>query len=489
MPRPFRDSNGSYHVRVRVPKDLRALIGKGVEKRSLGTKDPVEAKRRYPAALAEIQARWDNLRKEATTLTERQAHALAQTVYDNWRAWHRDEPSEQYLWHTRLYDRLWADEPPDPELEPGVIESISLDTLTVRSLRAFCFQQADFGLAEYSLRVDNESRVKLAKAVAAAFQRASVVLEREAHGIFAPGEAPEPFRWPSARVADDEPQSRRTGSRDGATITGLFQAWWDEAKAAGRKPSTHESYRNTIESFVEFVGHDDPSLVTAQDVVSYKDHRLGTPSRRTGRVPSPKTVKDSDLSGLKSVFGWAVANKKVASNPAQGVTIKLGPPRKFRSKGFSDAEARALLAAALNYVPGGERAHTAFAKRWVPWLCAFTGARVGEIAQLRRQDLRREGDDWIIHISPDAGTVKTDQARDVVLHPQVIELGFPEFVESRPDGPIIPDPRTEWGCSRPVARIEKSVGGVCSICGVGSQSGAEPWLETSFQDAGYGSWN
>jgi integrase len=69
----------------------------------------------------------------------------------------------------------------------------------------------------------------------------------------------------------------------------------------------------------------------------------------------------------------------------------LGTPRKVRSKGFSDDEARAILAAALNYGPGSERPCTAFAKRWVPWLCAFTGARVGELAQLRREDLRREG--------------------------------------------------------------------------------------------------
>jgi hypothetical protein len=110
MPRPYRDPNGSYYLRMRVPKGLRAVVGKGVEKRSLGTKDPEEAIRRHVRALAEVRAGWDNLRKEATTLTEREAHALAQTVFENWRAWHRDNPSEQYIWQTRLYDRLWAGE-------------------------------------------------------------------------------------------------------------------------------------------------------------------------------------------------------------------------------------------------------------------------------------------------------------------------------------------------------------------------------------------
>jgi hypothetical protein len=183
------------------------------------------------------------------------------------------------------YGDLWADDPPEPELEPGEVGSISIDTLTVRAMRGFCFQQADFGLAEHGIRVDEESRRKLAKAVGAAFQRASVVLEREAHGIFAPGEAPEPFRRYSAGPVATDRAAGQIGGRNGATITSLFKAWWEEAKAAGRKPSTYESYRNTIDSFVAFVGHDDPSRVTAPDVVSYKDHRLTTPSRRTGRVP------------------------------------------------------------------------------------------------------------------------------------------------------------------------------------------------------------
>ncbi|MEC5293197.1 hypothetical protein, partial [Aurantimonas sp. C2-3-R2] len=28
-------------------------------------------------------------------------------------------------------------------------------------------------------------------------------------------------------------------------------------------------------------------------------------------------------------------------------------------------------------------------RRWVPWICAYTGARVNEITQLRRQDIKQ----------------------------------------------------------------------------------------------------
>ena len=121
-------------------------------------------------------------------------------------------------------------------------------------------------------------------------------------------------------------------------------------------------------------------------------------------------------------------------NPAAGITIKLGKRPKLRPKSFTDEEARSILQATLILMPGAELPTTAAAKRWIPWLCAFTGGRVGEMAQLRKQDLRFENGYWIIHVSPEADTVKTNEARDVVLHRQIVLQGFPEFVSNSEDG-------------------------------------------------------
>ena len=132
---------------------------------------------------------------------------------------------------------------------------------------------------------------------------------------------------------------------------------------------------------------------------------------------------------LKTVFGWAVVNMKMTINPAAGITVKLGQTRKLRSKGLTDEEAQALLAAASAYHAGErEDPKTSEAKRWVPWLLAYTGARLGEVAQLRKQDLRKAGEGWVITITPEAGTVKTDEAREVPLHEHLEALGFDAFV-------------------------------------------------------------
>lgn len=134
------------------------------------------------------------------------------------------------------------------------------------------------------------------------------------------------------------------------------------------------------------------------------------------------------------MFGWGVANGRLTDNPAIDVTVARVSKVRLREREFTAEEARRLLKAASGLERGKELPQTHAAKRWIPWMLAFTGARVGEIAQLRRQDLRWvevegycEGV-WVLRITPEAGRVKTKQAREVPLHPQLIEMGFPNFV-------------------------------------------------------------
>ena len=63
-------------------------------------------------------------------------------------------------------------------------------------------------------------------------------------------------------------------------------------------------------------------------------------------------------------------------------------------------------------------------KRWVPWLCAYTGARPGEMTQLRGADVIERDGVHAIRITPAAGTVKGGTARIVPLHEHLIAQGF-----------------------------------------------------------------
>lgn len=151
---------------------------------------------------------------------------------------------------------------------------------------------------------------------------------------------------------ESSPQTSTPAPTAKVSLMGLVALWWNEANAVGKSESTRESYTNTFKAFSAFLKHDDAARVTPEDVVAYKDHRLTTPNPKTGKPVSAKTVKASDLTAFKSVFDWAVANRKLPSNPATGIGLKLGKKVKVRERDFTEAEARALVTAANEVLVG-----------------------------------------------------------------------------------------------------------------------------------------
>jgi integrase len=399
---------------------------------SLRTSNASEAKRRQARAAAALERIWESLRDtEPVTLSHRQATALSGKLY---RAWVDEQSSHKVVVEhapTAEDPRAFRIARPTHEDEIAAAEaglrlfSTDMDnTPAQKRLDDQLYALADRILLEEGIaNVTLESRNMLIMEFRRALRDAFEQRRRNTEGDYSPD--PKAERFPEWVPPKAEGKPRPNNAK--VSLTKLVDDWWKEAQKSGRKPSTYESYRNTVSKLRLFLRHDDASRVTPEDVVRFKDHRLKT--------ASPKTVKDSDLAGLKTTFSWAVTNRRLKTNPADGITLKVGKSAKLRSKGFTDAEAKAILSAASSYVPDPrESKTTAAAKRWVPWILAYTGARVGEIAQLRKQDVRQEGDLWVIRITPEAGTVKTNEARDVVLHPHLVELGFPAFVANSPSG-------------------------------------------------------
>lgn len=94
------------------------------------------------------------------------------------------------------------------------------------------------------------------------------------------------------------------------------------------------------------------------------------------------------------------------------------------------------------------------ARFWLPLLALYHGARLEEFADLYRRDLRLDRVTWAIDLQEsqvmDEGAEaarrrrlkNSNSARTVPLHPELIRLGFLEYVERvapRPDMPLFPD--------------------------------------------------
>jgi integrase len=202
----------------------------------------------------------------------------------------------------------------------------------------------------------------------------------------------------------------------------LFERWVSEAKPAH---STVDRWRGVFVKLNEDFAEPSATAITPEDAQKWA-RGLVNPQR------SALTVRDVWVIAARTVFGWAVKERLITRNPFKDVHVTVPKQSMVRDKSFEEREVATILSAALA-IPNVERKSDA-ARRWVPWLCAYTGARVGEITQLRGIDVLPK--ERAIRITPEAGTQKARKAYKVPLHEHLIEQGFLKFATASGNGPL-----------------------------------------------------
>lgn len=165
---------------------------------------------------------------------------------------------------------------------------------------------------------------------------------------------------------------------------------------------------------------------------------------------SAKTINGKYLTCIKAIYRKGFDRDLITNNVAAANRYSVPKAVVVRDKGYTDAEATAILKVAnRSMLPpeDGSRERRSLANRltgrWVPWLCCYTGARVAEITQLRKQDISQQYEIDCLRITPEAGSVKTGIYRVVPIHPHLISMGFLDFVQSQPDGPLFYETKTD----------------------------------------------
>jgi integrase len=125
----------------------------------------------------------------------------------------------------------------------------------------------------------------------------------------------------------------------------------------------------------------------------------------------------------------------VESNPFEGMTSvpTQGSSRPSTRLPYSPAQVRLLLE---------ESSKLEGAKKWVVWICAYSGCRVEEVCGARAQDVKQEQGVWCLDLEPtkDRRLKTRGSARKIPLHPEVLKAGFLDYVRSLPaDGMLWPD--------------------------------------------------
>lgn len=209
------------------------------------------------------------------------------------------------------------------------------------------------------------------------------------------------------------------------------------AEYGSRAKRGFASSQTHVRSLRDFLPSDDARLATPARMIAWKDYLL-RPEADDGKGLSAKTVRDGYLATVRALFAWAAMNGRIEGNPVQGLKVRVVAKPKVRERAFTDAEAAKVLAATLKPRPTLAKPYQR-ACRWVPWLLAYTGARVGEIAQLRAEDVAIVDGVYVLNITPEAGSVKTGKYRHVPLHPHLIEMGFLDAAKG--SGPLFYDPK------------------------------------------------
>lgn len=232
--------------------------------------------------------------------------------------------------------------------------------------------------------------------------------------------------------AEELPPSVREGARalakagkpaEPLTAEKLLAAWEAEARPA---KSTLKKYRGVFRRLSLFLGFDDVWRITAEDVARFK------PARLEAGI-SPGTVAD-DVLAAGAVCSWAAKNRLLPANPFVGLAPRAARRGPEPRAPYDNAEAKTILKAARTELGW---------LRWLPWVLAFTGARISELVELKRGDVRQEAGVWIFDIRPHEGRQGKNATfqRMLPVHPALEAEGFLDYVATLPadpKGPLFP---------------------------------------------------
>lgn len=404
-----------YYLRVRVPDDVRPIIGKREVVRALGTTDYAIALTRVRLQAVEADKLFAHARRApragaimpvaAVPMATGRRKASTADVERALAAW--------FSGQTAL-DRQVA----LTALDDGARHE-ALTGLAAHDDGATVHATLERALATANLRLPSDAAV-----LAHGYQLARLVLDALVsadqailEGTRRPGPVDLPWT-PSAPLNDP-------GHRPKTKITELIDLW----SARREKPNakTKDTYARRAKAFADFLGHDDAGRVTTADV------RRWLASLRAAGLAA-KTINDGYLAAVKSLFQAAVLDDppRIDTNPANGRGIALiedkTKPRSRRP--YTDDEAATIIKAA--------RQEDAPHDRWLPILMAYTGARISELAQLLQSDVHSSAIIPYLSVDTDDDETKSiknaPSRRHVPIHPTLIKEGFLKFVATVPKG-------------------------------------------------------
>ncbi|MEZ9143707.1 tyrosine-type recombinase/integrase [Vibrio sp. 10N.286.52.C3] len=172
--------------------------------------------------------------------------------------------------------------------------------------------------------------------------------------------------------------------------------------------------------------------LTYNDSLRYEDTLLNMKN-------SYKTKKEY-LSATKQFCEWLRRKQVIATNPLASLMIKIPASAKAKPSSQRNRWSNTQLDTLFKHqnftrVPDLDTDTQVMKENfWLPFLLLYTGARSGEICQLKTNDVYQKEGIWCIDINDkgDDRHLKSHYASRIVpLHSCLIELGFIDYVNNR----------------------------------------------------------
>ncbi len=425
---------GVYHVRFHVPADLWQAIGRTAIWRSLRTGDLRIAHQRARAACDAARAYFHHVRTRGRIMGRSQLDSLARHYLSN-----RFDELDSMLtldWNaspaTEAGRDVWGDELAD-----------KCEALT-GALARCDYSGAMDDARDMLPDADDDTRAKLARRLLEA--------QLEAHKATLRALSGEPLVFPSlasagSAAANDEPKVT-------PHLSEVLAALVEERSSQGKWTAKTKLERETAGGvIVELLGDPCVGDVSKEDMRAFGLTVARLPAHVHKRYPRKSIAEVLELIGddpnverlspvsvnlylqlTRSLFAWAVKQDMIPQSPAVVLVDHDKGRKQDKRAAFDDADIRQFL----EYIgeAGGEPWLW-----WIPRILALSGMRLGEVAQLRKCDVREERGVLVFDVNADEGKeVKTDASQRVVpVHPRLIELDLPAFVAAQPDGFLWPE--------------------------------------------------
>jgi integrase len=314
------------------------------------------------------------------------------------------------------------------------------------------------------------------KVLAYRFLKAAVVAT-EKQGRRFQGDVVETPPRPAGELFQAIPSASVHAADDGKLkLSGLFEKWAEEKRRTSSEGYLEDN-RKSIGRFIELHGDMLVERITKAHVRDFKDAMLKVPviirlahKYRTYTVPqllelgeqqpelprlSPKTVNDKHMSAIGAVLNWAAVNGYIENNPAAGIKVSMNKAAPKARLPYSINDLNMIFRFPVFTTGERPKAGGVEATKWLPLLALFTGARLQELGRLTTDDVKEERGIIFFDLTF-AGTKTASAKRMVPLHPELIRLGFMEYVYGRRaegGGVLFPDLKS--GQSSPTENFTK----------------------------------